>query len=107
MENIKPVRPDEVFKQEETVIHPSMIRAINLLLTRFNGQSVTITVDELVEQFMKFEPSYSRLALFDTHQLDFEGLYGEFGWNVVYERPARDENFEPYYTFKPKPKNYA
>ena len=102
MENIKPVRPEDVFKQEEHTIHPSMIRAINLFLTRFDGNQTTITVEELVEQFLKFEPSWTRDMIWDKKQLGFEGLYKASGWDVVYEKPGYNENYTPFFVFKLK-----
>ena len=41
----------------------------------------------------------SRDDIFRKHWLDFEELYKNAGWNVVYKTPAIGENFEPYFNF--------
>lgn len=102
MEEIKPITPEELMKSFDSLIHPSMIKTINLLLSRFNGYSVRFTEQELIDQFLIFEPSYDRSRIFDERHLEFEGLYIRAGWIVESERPGFDESFEPFYIFKIK-----
>lgn len=102
MENIKPVRPEDVFKQEEHTIHPSMIRAINLFLTRFDGKQAIITVEELIDKFLEFESKWTRDMIWKKKQLDFEGLYKDSGWDVIYDKPGYEETYKPFYLFKLK-----
>lgn len=95
--NVEPVGPNDIII--EHVIHPSMIRAVNMLLSRFNGKSLTLKEKEIVTKFLELEPDISRDVIFDNHWLDFEGIYIRKGWKVSYDRPGYDENYDPYYIF--------
>lgn len=37
---------------------------------------------------------------FDPQWLDFEPAYREAGWDVIYDRPGYNEDYEPTWTFK-------
>ena len=43
-----------------------------------------------------------KLLILRNNWLDFEELYENFGWNISYESPDRDENFKSYFKFKLK-----
>lgn len=100
MEIVKPVSPDQLANQDEHDIHPSMIRAINILLSRFDGYSLNLTQREIVEKFLNLEPNMKRSDVFDNNYLDFIGIYRRAGWDIVYDRPGYNESYEPNYTFK-------
>ena len=39
---------------------------------------------------------------FENKWIDFEDVYREEGWIVKYTKPDYTENFDAYFTFKPK-----
>lgn len=96
---VKPISPQDLRGQVEHAIHPSMIRAVNVLLTRFDGYSLTLTQEEIIEKFLELEPTISEDEIFQKKWLDFEGMYRREGWSVVYDKPGYNESYRPYYTF--------
>ena len=44
--------------------------------------------------------NYSRKEIFDNHLLDFEDVYRDQGWSVMYDSPAYCESYDPYFLFK-------
>ena len=98
MSKIQPIRPDEVTHE----IPDFVIKIVNdLIKENWNGNNVYIAQKELVDA-IESAPEFNltcRKDIFRKHWLDFEELYQNAGWNVVYKAPAIGENFEPYFKF--------
>lgn len=91
---IKPIAPDEVVHEIPDVI----IEVVNTLIKeKWNGRKSHILQDEILERL-----SIPRDEVFEKHLLDFEHIYREAGWSVIYDKPGWDENYKPFFEFKRK-----
>ena len=103
---INPITPREASKEAQSMIPDWVIDGINdAIKEKFvTGRSFRIKQKELMLFVMKNAPKgMTKQRVFDYHWMDFEKLYGEFGWKVKYDRPAYREDFEPIFEFTPKP----
>lgn len=102
---MKPISPDEIIPSSPDFV----IEAVNTLLKEkykhATGKAVLIQ-DEVVEAILsaaeKNGQGLPRHTLFDTGWLDFEHLYEQSGWKVVYDKPGYCETYGANYTFTKK-----
>lgn len=105
MEEIIPITPNEVLENRIYKIHPSIIKIVNDILSqRFTHKdsSVVIKQKEIVDKFQELHPDFSREKLYDEKHMDFEYEFRKFGWDVAYDRPGYNENYEAFYKFSIK-----
>ena len=96
-----PLSPIELHKTKIKQIPDVVIDAINHLLAVNSGNSCTITIKHKdIERKIKETHSGS----IPSYWYDFEPLYNELGWSVVYDGPSYGESYDPYFTFKPLPR---
>jgi len=94
----KPITPDEAENAKE--IPDNVIQVINKLLKRnYRNGYATIKQSEIIREFKKTQG----VNLFENWWLDFEPLYRNAGWEVIYESPGYNEDwYDPYYRFSRK-----
>ena len=97
--NVAPLKPEEVVH----MIPDFVIAAVNKLLQEhWDGNQAIIKQDDIMAIISSNDENDERPSkqeIYDRHWLDFEKIYREAGWNVLYDRPAIDENFKPYFKF--------
>ena len=96
----QPIRPDQI--EEKPKPFPSfVIEAVNhLLAEKYKDGSAVLKQSEIVDEILRRDVVTSRAEIFDRGWLDFERLYGDAGWLVRYDAPARGETHEPFFVFK-------
>lgn len=99
--------PDEVRAQKINFIPPEFVEAVNELLTKkWTGRSATIRLTDLkqlVAHKMRTNGSPNLGKNYaDEGWLDFEPIFEDKGWKVVYDRPGWDESYDPNWTFTRK-----
>ena len=91
---VKPITPDEVAHEIPDVI----IEVVNTLIKeKWNGQKAHILQDEILLRL-----SIPRDEVFEKHWLDFEPIYREAGWHVIYDKPGFNENYKAFFDFTKK-----
>jgi len=99
---IKPLSPKDLNKNIDKVIPSFVIKAVNKLLKKdFRGSEVIIKKKDLITEINKIK-EISDIELYGNKWLDFEPIFRKNGWNVMYETPDRDQNFDDFFRFKPK-----
>ncbi len=99
---VKPLSPDEVVLAKTASMPDEVIETFNLLIaTKWDGTSARITQSDAVEALCD-RMKIARKDVFGRHLLDVEDIYRSKGWNVEYDRPAYNENFEASFIFKKK-----
>jgi hypothetical protein len=110
---IKPFTPDEALAQKHANIPDFVIDAINKLLAKTvqNGHS-QFKQDDAVDAILANMPEDLRASLSNDHErrqyvfthklLDFEPLYREHGWTVVYDKQSYGDTSPSSYTFSRK-----
>lgn len=102
---IKPIKPDEVvgFKLPEKIIPEEVIESVNELIARnWQGKSARLDQYTLVDLIKTKLKLIDDKLIYENRWLDFEDMYRESGWNVVYNKPAYYETFSPSFMFTKK-----
>lgn len=98
----KPLSPKEALATRVASIPHFVIEVVNALLVEkvstSNSGVVAITQDEIKDRIIK------ECSEFKMQWLDFEPLYREVGWDVVYHKADyTDVNGKSYFQFRPLP----
>jgi hypothetical protein len=96
----KPITPQEASRP----IPDFVIDAVNELINEnFNGtSSFSLTLTSVKERVAEKMHSLGNFEYLNPKWLDFELLYGNYGWKVTFDKPAFNESGSAMYTFKPK-----
>lgn len=98
----KPITPKEIMDNLPKIIPSAIIDAINnLLKKKFRGNEVVLKQDEILDEVRKIS-NYSRQEIFENKWLDFESIYRDNGWDVIYDKPGIGDSYEAYFKFIPK-----
>jgi hypothetical protein len=106
--SIKPISPDEVAEAKREAIPDYVFAAVNDLIARhYTEGSCKIMQNELIEEIIKSSTSLigqgltplTRAELFKRGYLNFEEAYRDAGWKVVYDKPAYNESYDPFFKF--------
>lgn len=104
MNKVKPISPDELIKRKKEEFPSVIIEVVNeLIAKKWDGHEAKIYQSTIVNGIIA-RTSYSKDEIYKNHLLDFEDLYREEGWDVVYDSPAYCESYEPYFVFKKETK---
>lgn len=101
---MKPIRPEDI----SITIPEIIVQAVNELIKElYRGSYFTFTLKELKRKLSNLGVTEREIINFtDTKAFNFEKLYKEYSWNVKYEKPDRDEDFDSYFKFTPIKNNY-
>ena len=97
---VKPITPKEV-KTVQHSIPDFIIEAVNKLIQQnWDGEKAVIEQKEIFKLVANKQTHYTKKQICDKQWLDFEDIYRQAGWNVMYDQPAYcEEYFEPYFKF--------
>ena len=100
MEKVKPISPDELVAQKKKEFPSIVIKVVNRLLKeKWDGKEARIMQDDIIKYIVQ-NSHYTKNEIFDKHLLDFEDVYRDQGWSVMYDGPAYCESYDPYFLFK-------
>jgi len=103
--NIKPIKPTDVFDEKLKTIPDAMIDAVNKMIAlKWNGILASFKREDLVAEYFKktgiVNNRENRKKLDDENALNFENVYRREGWRVKYYYPQpSNSHFEPFYEF--------
>lgn len=102
---VKPFTPQEIASKQLYSIPNEVIEAVNELLAESlsassDKPSCTILQDKIVKRILAKLPNKSSRDIFDNNWLDFEPIFEAYGWKVVYDKPAYNENYEASFNFE-------
>lgn len=109
--NEEPFTPQQAMEAKINAIPDFVVRSVNGLLARrvnINNPHANIilkqkdVVDQIIKESAQLGITVSVNDIFTNKYLDFEELYRRSGWEVTYSKPAYEETFEAYFTFKAK-----
>lgn len=93
---VKPISPDEVVKK----VPDAVIKAFNEeIQERWDGNKAVVLQEDVVSRIQGLM-EVQRGKIFDKGWLNVESIYEDEGWSVSYEKPAYDETFKAYFSFK-------
>jgi hypothetical protein len=95
---MRPIKPEEVITKKSSQLPLIVFDVFNRLISLYwDGSSATILQSEVIRELGK---SYTRKEIFDRHLLDVECCYRDVGWEVTYDKPAYNEDYDPIFTFR-------
>lgn len=94
MSSIEPISPEEVVGVKLTTIPDKVMKAFNDLIgEKWDGSRSRILMKEVRTRIG---------GTIKKEWLDIEPIFRDKGWDVKYDSPVYDENFDAYYEFKKK-----
>lgn len=100
---IKPINPNDL--SDNQYIPDEIITIVNnLVRENWDGKASVVYQNKIVKAYLKLSTSIVKTEddLIDRGFLNFEKIYEDAGWNVKYESPSRDEDFNSYFKFTKK-----
>ena len=98
--DIKPISPNDIMDNLSDIIPNVVIEAVNNLLKKeYRGDGVSIKQDKIINEIIRLDNSLTRDFIFKYKYMDFESLYRKNGWDVEYDKPGYNENYDAYFTF--------
>lgn len=79
-----------------------VVRAIDNILRQKYSSSLdcTISVQEIVDLIPEDKREMAKVDIFYNGWRYYESLYTQRGWNVAYQGPTQEDNYEANFTFK-------
>lgn len=103
MEELKPISKKELSEMVRADFPTFVIEAFNdeLVLVGLGKTNAPITIrqDDVITRILKSKQSVTRAQIFANKWLDIEDYYMEYGWKVVYNKPAYHETFAAHWVF--------
>lgn len=114
MSDIKPFEPKDVLSlvaARKKDLPTAVVTAVNELLVeafakkarpeQVNTDRIEITQEAVVTRILAHSAgTITRNQIFDDHLLDFETLFKDYGWNVVYHKAHYTESHDSFFTFQ-------
>ena len=106
---VKPISPKEIGSVKSKIFPPEVLEAVNeLIAENYTNGRAEVDQKDLVERILlKMNgnvPSEMRIVkrreVFDKGWLNIEEIYREQGWQVSYDKPGYNEDYEAYFVFK-------
>jgi len=100
----QPLSPDETRQHKNKRIPDFVIKAVNEMLIKKMGTSnyITLKQDDIANEAKKLGKLKNTQVLYDNNWMDFEEIFREAGWEVTYDKPGYNEDYEPTFQFKKK-----
>lgn len=99
MSKVKPITPREARAKKVEAIPDAVYEAVNELLTENMNDSGYVTITQKEIKALACKRMGINSTQFKTSWLDFEDAYRKAGWKVEYDKPAMDENYDPFFKF--------
>ena len=96
------INPNAIKVLQNDSIPGFVIEAVNkLIIQNLKGGSVTLLQKDIVTAIIKqAKPKrISKDKIFDSGWLDFEDIFREAGWDVYYDKPGYNEDYDAYFRF--------
>lgn len=98
---VKPIKPSEIAQAKVAVIPEAVIQVVNdILARRFTNGRASIKQKEIVNELV-CNHNMTTDMIYSNGYLNFEEIYREQGWDVVYDKPAYYETYDSVFKFKP------
>lgn len=99
----KPITPRQALKTAESAIPDLVFQVFNRLISDKAGASTTGIVLKQVDVVAALElEGLTRAELYAKHWLDVEPHYRKAGWDVLYDKPGYNEDYDAFWRFTPK-----
>lgn len=96
---IQPITPDEVVKAKKNSLPDEVIACFNdMIVQKWNGHSSMVIQTEVVRRIAD-SLHITQKDVYGRGYLEIEDIYRKIGWNVVYDKPAFNENYPAYFKF--------
>ena len=98
----RPITPEEL-EQEIKFIPEFVYEAVNnLLIKEFRKTSICAIIyqSDIIDEIKRIQPETTRNEIFEKGWLNFEQHYRNAGWEVKYDKPGYNEDYDAKFTFQ-------
>lgn len=100
---MKPITPKEAREKQLKDIPPYVIDAVNsLIVEKLFGKRAIITKKSIIEKIIDKSIFLTEEQIYKRGYLNFEPIFEEVGWKVIYMKPDWSDTWEPYFEFTEK-----
>lgn len=103
---IGPISPDQIGEAQAAALPEEVFKVVNNhIALGWCNTYAQVTQEEVITDLLKelgWNPDTDRQAIFDHGYLNFEEAYRSQGWVVKYDKPAYNESYGAFWTFKRK-----
>ena len=100
---VKPLSPADILKEKREFFNETVLEVVNDFLRKKITSSGTAFILQCEVVTALVERGLDSKLIFAENLLDFEPAFEAVSWRVVYDRPGYNEDYEPSWTFTPKP----
>ena len=102
---VLPISPKEARQSKESSLPDFVLQAFNELISEnLSGGAATVTQEEAVvriqQKAKEVRRKVSREDIFKNDWLDIEGVFERAGWSVEFDKPAYNETYDGFFTFR-------
>lgn len=95
---IKPISPNQI--EVFNLIPDNVIFAFNELISKnFDGTTSKVNQSDVLDK-IQYLMNCERKTIFENNWINIDNMYKKAGWNVTYNKPSYDENFEAHWIFR-------
>jgi hypothetical protein len=96
----KPIKPSEAAVLKRASIPDRVIAIVNSHIAKnFDDSGRAVVKQDDIVASIRADDTLDSTRIFEDNWLDFEPLFREAGWAVVYDKPGYNENYRPYFVF--------
>ena len=94
-----PIKPSEVTTVKASYIPDGVFEAFNtLIVENMDGNTARVKQCDVVAR-ITLKLNCERQVVFDKGWLEIEDVYREVGWDVEYDKPGFNENYDAFFKF--------
>ena len=91
-----PIKPEDVIPLRSKSVPDWVIEAVNrLIVAKWDGKEAIVYQEDIVKQYLGD-------GNFDYTWLDFEDIFREAGWKVIYDKPHYSDSYKAHFIFMRK-----
>ncbi len=98
---VTPIKPPEVLEYRKKIVPAEVIKIVNHLIAEkweHNTRSALVYQDDIINDITS-TLGISRNEVFSSGYLNFEDVYKDAGWRVLYDSPGYNESYRAYFKF--------
>ena len=98
--SIAPIRPEQVVELKGKIIPPEVIQSFNeAIAENFLDGRAQVPQNDVIGKIVE-RLGIDRSEIFRRKLLDVEPIFREAGWDVHYDKPGYNEDYEAFFVFK-------
>lgn len=105
MEQVTPIRPDQIGEHKAKIFPDFVLKAFNdLLAEKYSHGSAKIVQKDAVQRILQYGNMLpeEKSVIYNNGWLNVEEIYRDAGWKVKYDKPGYCESYDAFFEFSKK-----